>query len=107
MATACEARAVLRWHSNMVGQMFIRKWLILKANGDCRMLTRMPRLSWDEIAFRLIIKAPNTWGQVAAKDLKLTIPESDLAPVIEVGDTEQPDFKEVMEQAAEGDSDDG
>lgn len=41
-----------------------RQYLIVRANGDMRVIQRFPALAWDEVAFPIIVSFPDTWGKV-------------------------------------------
>lgn len=61
--------------------MKIKKFLIVTAGGDARVVTRQPQLAVDEFAYRLTISIPDTWGSVLG-EISLTLP--DVVPTVEV-----------------------
>jgi hypothetical protein len=45
--------------------MKVRKYLIVNARGDSRVVTRRPGgMRFDEVAFPLHVTIPDTWGRV-------------------------------------------
>ena len=58
-----------------------RYFLVIKANGQARILTRSwPQLADDEIGFRLVVNFPPGWGGVAKGEVTIQMPEP---PVLE------------------------
>lgn len=54
----------------------LRKWLIVKANGDARITKRKPSaLDLDEIAFEILVHMPNGWGKIHSESLTLKMPD--------------------------------
>jgi hypothetical protein len=55
----------------------IEKWLVVASDGAVRVAgVRGPaRLKAHEVAFRLTIRIPDTWGKVQPGELTLTLPE--------------------------------
>jgi hypothetical protein len=49
------------------------RFLVVRANGDMRIVTRRPRLSVDEFAYRLTVNVPNAPAYLG--DIELTVPE--------------------------------
>lgn len=60
----------------------IRKFLIIKANGDARLTTRWPSLGNDEIAVRLNITMPEGWGKIQG-EINVAMPDF---PTVETHD---------------------
>lgn len=60
----------------------VKKYLIIRASGDTRIVTRNP--SWtlrnDEIAYQVNIKIPDAWGRMVSTSIDITLPD----PVITV-----------------------
>ena len=52
----------------------IRKFLIVKADGEMRLAQR-PRLSLDEIAIPIVVHMPEGWGKVVADQIDVHMPE--------------------------------
>lgn len=62
-----------------------RRWLVIKANGDCRVVQRWPsQLRGDECAVRLVINQPDGWGKILEGEVQITLPEP---PFVEPGFT--------------------
>lgn len=60
-----------------------KAWLIFRARDEnLRVVTRQPRLDWDEVAFTITVKVPDPWGRLAGSIL-VELPESGPA-VVEV-----------------------
>lgn len=59
------------------------RFLIVRANGDCRVVSRPPTLAPDEMAVRLHIQVPGAWGRVQNPPIEVVLPE---VPRIEVSD---------------------
>lgn len=55
----------------------MRRWLIVKANGDTRVVTRSPagRLDRDECAVLVELRVPSGWSAVAADPITVQLPE--------------------------------
>lgn len=71
-------------------------YLIIRADRTARVVTRYPsRLRLDEIAIRLNVTFPPSWGRVAANVLEVSVP--DLATGIEIGEPVQPEPAEDPE----------
>ena len=51
------------------------KYLIVRADGECRITTRRPTLRWDEIAFRINVMIPDGWGAIQADAIDIAMPE--------------------------------
>lgn len=52
----------------------LRRFLIVRADGTCRVTTRRPSLRQDEVAYRLNVNVPDAWGKVKG-DIDITLPE--------------------------------
>jgi hypothetical protein len=64
-------------------------WLVYRArDGSLRVNTRVPRLAWDEISWRVVINIPDPWGRMAG-NVEITLPESPPADIV-VTDIAQP-----------------
>jgi len=59
----------------------IRAYLVIRADGTVRAGIR-PRIGKDEVAYRLNIFIPPSWGAVAG-DIDITLPEPPTAEVEE------------------------
>lgn len=55
--------------------MIVNAYLIVRADGSTRTVSRAPRLGMDEFAFRLRVKVPDTWGKIAG-DIEVVIPDT-------------------------------
>lgn len=66
--------------------MQLRKFLIVRADGEVRVVSKAPRLRFDEFAYRLIVTIPDTWSSIVG-ELTLTMPEPNIPPKIEVDRT--------------------
>jgi hypothetical protein len=53
----------------------VAKFLILRSDGECRIVTKYPRLRFDEFAFRLNVTIPAGWGAVQSDSIELAMPE--------------------------------
>ena len=51
-----------------------RAFLVVRANGDMRVMKRWPRLDDDEVAFRLVVRFPDGGGRVIG-DIELDVPD--------------------------------
>jgi len=77
--------------------MKVRKYLIVNARGDARVVGRNPTfrnpgLSFDEVAFPLGITVPDTWGRLYADlPVEIELPEPSELPSVEVGPSFQED----------------
>lgn len=72
--------------------MKVKKYLIVSANGDARVVTRSPRLAWDEVAFPLEVTVPDTWGRLYRdRTIEVAIPGPAEGPEVAVGGVVQPD----------------
>lgn len=67
----------------MVRSKTIRGYLVVRANGEMRVLkTRSQlRLKNDEVAFPLIVSIPETWGNVQDSKLHVELPDAPAATV--------------------------
>jgi len=59
--------------------MELQRWLIVRANGDMRVAKRLPKLGWNEIAFKLNLKVASSWAATASGIINLEIPEGTVA----------------------------
>ncbi len=55
----------------------IRAWIVIRADGTLRVLTRNPagKLGLDEIAVPLTARIPAAWGRVRAEGIEIQMPE--------------------------------
>ena len=51
------------------------KWLVIGSKGECRVVSRNPKLKGNEIAYRLQVLMPNDWGRIAGQ-ITINVPES-------------------------------
>lgn len=62
----------------------IQKFLIVNGRGDMRVVTRRPSLNFDEVAFPLRVKIPESWGRLYKDEIEIAMPEvEDVAAVAE------------------------
>jgi hypothetical protein len=63
----------------------IRRFLIVTATGECRIVTRWPNVRVDEVAYRLNITIPDAWGRLLSVDqsIDVTLPEP---PDVSIGE---------------------
>lgn len=50
------------------------------ADASLRVVTRRPRLSWDEVAFTIEVNVPDPWGRLAGS-IVIDLPENGPAAV--------------------------
>jgi len=51
------------------------RYLIIRSDGDCRVVTRKPTdLRYDEVCYPLHVYVPDAWGLIA-KAIELVLPE--------------------------------
>ncbi len=56
--------------------MTVRGYLIVRGDGQMRMVSRTPRLALDEVAFPVSVAIPRMWGVVhTANPITVTLPE--------------------------------
>lgn len=65
----------------------VKGYLVVRADGDMRVLKKSVRLSIDEVAFPLTVSIPSTWGRVQRTSIEVALPEPPDARVT-VGDPE-------------------
>ena len=63
----------------------VEGYLVVDAAGNLRVLKSTPRLKMDEVAFRLTVSIPRTWGRVQSTTIDVALPEPPEARVT-VGD---------------------
>lgn len=63
----------------------VTSYLVVRASGDMRIVKNQPRLGADEVAFRVRVSIPRTWGRVQAAGIELELPEPPEA-IVNVGD---------------------
>lgn len=61
--------------------MKIKKFLVVRADGDARIVSRMPKLRLDEFAYRLNISIPDSWASVVG-DIDIALPDPDMRPMV-------------------------
>lgn len=67
--------------------MKLRKFLIVRADGEARIVSRPPnRLRLDEFGYRLNITIPDSWAHVIG-DINIALPDPDMKPTVEVDAT--------------------
>jgi hypothetical protein len=58
------------------------KYLIITGDGAARVTTRYPyRLKANEIAYKIVINIPDSWGRIVNSQIELTLPDN--PPVVE------------------------
>lgn len=63
--------------------MKLRKFLVVRADGEARVVARTPRLRLDEFAYRLNISIPDSWAAVVG-DINIALPDPDMRPSVEI-----------------------
>jgi hypothetical protein len=53
----------------------VKAHLVVRANGDVRVVKNKPRLRLDEVAFPLTVTVPQQWGRVQATTIDVALPE--------------------------------
>lgn len=66
---------------------FVKAFLVVRADSTMRVVKQSPRLGIDEVAFPLTVMIPRTWGRVQPTAIDVTMPEPPEARVT-VGDAE-------------------
>lgn len=54
--------------------MRIKKFLIVRADGECRIVSRKPHLGWNEVAFELNVEIPQSWATIKGS-IDINMPE--------------------------------
>lgn len=62
--------------------MVVNGYLIVRADGSTRTVTKTPRLAMDEFAFRLRITLPESWGHVLGS-IDVEVPDT-VVPSIQI-----------------------
>lgn len=52
----------------------IKRFLVIRANGDVRLVQRRPSLDMDEIAVPLVIHIPDGWARVVEDQIDIHMP---------------------------------
>ncbi len=69
--------------------MKVRKYLIVTARGDARVVTRRPTpngLRFDEVSFPLNVTIPDTWGRLYSDlPVEVELPEPGELPTVDAG----------------------
>lgn len=52
-----------------------RYYIVIRADGQARLVSRYPRLRSDEVAYPMLITLPSGWGQTAQTTIELRLPE--------------------------------
>lgn len=60
--------------------MKIERFLVVRADGDVRVVARRPRLRPDEVAYRLNVTIPPAWGRLAEGAISIDLPEPPPVP---------------------------
>jgi hypothetical protein len=63
-------------------------YLVIRADGSARIVSRTPNLRADEIAYRLRIAMPPGWGSLASGEIKVTLPDPPGMPEL-IGEPER------------------
>jgi hypothetical protein len=58
------------------------QYLVIRADGEARVVRKARRLRVDEVAYRLRVRIPNAWGEVAG-EIDVTMPPPPDAPSVE------------------------
>lgn len=64
----------------------ITAWLVFCARDQSlRVVKRLPQLDWDEMAWKITLTVPVTWGQVRGA-ITITLPEEgpEIPPTVEL-----------------------
>jgi len=65
------------------------RYLVIRSDQTMRVTVRRPRLRYDEIAYRFVVKFPDGWGRVANPgfndEIMITLPDNlPSAPEVDV-----------------------
>lgn len=63
----------------------VSSFLIVRANGDMRVVKKAQHLRIDEVAFPLTVTIPTTWGRVQPTSIEVALPEPPEA-IVTVGE---------------------
>jgi len=61
----------------------LKRFLVVSAGGEVRVVHRDPVLRLDEFAFRLNITIPDSWASIVG-EINLYYPEPDIDPTVEL-----------------------
>lgn len=61
----------------------LTRFLVVRADGACRVTKTKPNLALDEFAYRLQVTVPDAWSRVIG-DIALTLPDPATLPAAEV-----------------------
>lgn len=78
--------------------MIIKKHLVVKKNGTCRLCVNQPGLDWDEISVQLEVSIPNAIFDRPRFEAKITIPDDASLPDI-INTEVIENAKDAIEQA--------
>lgn len=67
------------------------RYLVISAGGAARVVNRLPVLSLDEFAYRLVITIPDSWASVLG-EINIALPDPD--PTVELDDVEPGEVEE-------------
>ena len=61
--------------------MSVRFFIVVRADGNCRITKRRPTLNYDEIAFPITVEFPPGWARVYEEfGMTLRVPEAQVEP---------------------------
>lgn len=56
-----------------------KKYLIARSDGEMRVVTKRPRLRWDEVAYEVRVNVPDAWGEIKGIiELSMAEPPGDM-----------------------------
>jgi hypothetical protein len=68
--------------------MTFSKILVVRSDGEMRIVRKKPRLRWDEVAYTIKVTVPDAWGE--------------LRGIIELSLPGPPELEQVIENVVEG-----
>lgn len=76
--------------------MIVKGFLVVRADGDLRVVKKQPRLGADEVAFPVTVNMPaRPWGAVQRQDIEVTLPGGP-EPKIRIGEPQTPEVLEPI-----------
>jgi hypothetical protein len=68
--------------------LILKRFLVVSALGEVRVVHRDPVLRLDEFAFRLNITIPEAWASIVG-EINLFMPDPDIDPTVELDEYEE------------------